>query len=142
MDVYDSFIECYNANREKIATKTRKGAILDLHHFEIKGDLSLVSVYVGDIFKETTTRPIKLNLAFGYVIKTLADEKFKYYHPSNNNPFLLNTKLIQTTEDESDLVSMLAPDNILEFVYSSALESSWVVHAIVSCGVRVYKMTS
>ena len=120
----------------------RKGIILDLHHFEIKGDLALVSVHVRDILKETTTRPFKLNLAFGYIIKTLADEKFKYYHPSNNNSFLPNTKLIQTPEDESSLVAMLDPDNILEFVYSSALESSWVVHAIVSCGVRVYKMTT
>ena len=35
----------------------RKGIILDLHHFEIKGDLALVSVYVRDILNETTTRP-------------------------------------------------------------------------------------
>ena len=35
MDMYDLFIECYNANREKIATKAQKEIILDLHHFEI-----------------------------------------------------------------------------------------------------------
>ena len=139
MVVYDSFIKCYDANREKIETKSRKGRMLHLYHFEIKGDLTLVPTFVRNILKDTA-RPIKINLAFGYIIKTVADEKFKYFHPSNNNAFLPDTKLIQTPEDESSLLTTLEGDNILEFVYGSTLESSWVVHAIVCFSVRVYIM--
>ena len=56
--------------------------------------------------------PIKINLAFGYIIKTVADEQYKYNHPSNNNAFLSNTKIIQTPEDKSSLMTTLEADNI------------------------------
>ena len=139
MTVYDSFIECYEGNQNQIMSMSRKGRVLHLHHFEIKGDLALVPTLVRGLLKDISL-PIKINLAFGYIIKTVADEQYKYYHPSNNNAFLSNTKIIQTPEDESSLMTTLEADNILEFVYSSTLESSWVVHSIVCFSVRVYVM--
>lgn len=139
MTVYGSFIECYEGNRSKIMSRSRKGRFLHLYHFEIKGDLALVPSLVRGLLKDISS-PIKINLAFGYIIKTVADEQYTYYHPSNNNAFLANTKLIQTPEDERSLMASLEADNILEFVYNSTLESSWVVHAIVCFSVRVYIM--
>ena len=52
MTVYDSFIECYEGNRNQITSRSRKGQILHLHHFEIKGDLASVSTLVRGLLKD------------------------------------------------------------------------------------------
>ena len=64
-EVYNSFNECYTANRDKIATKAKVGRIQKLYHFEIKGNLNLVIQNLKEIFRENPN-PFKINLSFGY----------------------------------------------------------------------------
>ena len=138
-NLYDSFEECYRANQHQIVDRSRKGRILNLYHFELKGDLNLVVKSLRDVIGGNS-KPFKLNLGFGYILKSVAQDKFKFFHPSNNNTFLAAPKLIQTDQDVEDLIDLCGSDDILEFVYKSTLASSWVVNSIVCLTIRVYKM--
>jgi len=137
--VYDSFQECYSSNIDKIATKTKKGRILQLYHFDLKSDLNLVAERLEFIFKENP-HLFKINLAFGYIIKTVTHEQYRFYHLSNNVSFLPSPKLIQNSSDKQSLLDMTTPDNIREFVFKSTLASNWVVFSIVCFSARVYVM--
>ena len=139
-EVYNSFNECYTANRDKIATKAKVGRIQKLYHFEIKGNLNLVIQNLKEIFRENPN-PFKINLSFGYVLKTVAHDSFRFYHPSNNRSLLPTPKLIQDDQDKDALLESCNSDNILEFVYKQTLESSWVVSSIVCFAARINHVT-
>ena len=115
-DVFNTFNECYTVNQSRIVSKVKKGRILDLYHFEIKGDLNLVVEHLKDICHKYS-QPIKINIAFGFILKTVAHNNYRFYHPSNNNNFFSNPKLIQTATDQRMLLEACNPDNILEAVY-------------------------
>ena len=70
-DVFNTFNECYTVNQSRIVSKVKKGRILDLYHFEIKGDLNLVVEHLKDICHKYS-QPIKINIAFGFILKTVA----------------------------------------------------------------------
>ena len=137
--VFDSFEECYAANQHQINDRSKKGRILNLYHFELKGTLNLVVKSLRRVIEENS-KPFKINLGFGYILKNVAEDRFKFFHPSNNNTFLAAPKLIQTPQDVEDLINVCSSDDILEFVYKSTLTSSWVVNSIVCLTIRVYKM--
>ena len=135
-EVFDSFGSCYAANQDKIATKVKDGRIQKLRHYEIKGDLNMVTQLLKDIFRNNLD-PFKINLSFGYVLKSVTHDSFRFYHPSNNSSFLPYPKLIQNQQDQDELLEMCKPDNILEFVYKQTLASSWAVNSIVCFAVRM-----
>lgn len=133
---FHSFADCYTANQTKIASKVTKGRFQHLYHFEVKGDLALVAKHLEAIFRDNL-QAYKVNLAFGYILKTVARENYKFYHPSNNNSLLPQAKLIQNRQDQDNLLNLCTPDNILEFVYNSRMASSWVVSSVVCFSVRI-----
>ena len=131
--------ESYRANIHTIQSKVKKGRIQDLYNFEIKGQLNNIKNFVNDIFQRQN-KPFKINLAFGYVLQSVAEEKYKFFHPSNNNSFLPQPKLIQTDKDKDDLIELCNPESITDFVYKSRFASSWVVHSIVCVTFRLTKL--
>ena len=139
-EVFDSFEACYLANRDKITTKVKDGRIQKLKHYEIKGDLNMVTQLLKEIFRDNLN-PFKINISFGYILKSVPQDSFRFYHPSNNNPFLANPKLIQNERDQAALLELCEQDNILEFVYKQTLTSSWVVSSIVCFSVRITPIT-
>lgn len=131
--------ETYRVNHQVIQSKYKQGRIQDIHNFEIKGQLSNLKNFIDHIFQQQN-KPFKINLAFGYILQSVAEEKYMFFHPSNNNSYLVQPKLIQTEKDKDELIESCNSENIKDFVYTSRFASSWVVHSIVSVAFRVTKL--
>jgi len=134
--------EAYRNNYIKIKTSCKRGRIQDLYTFEVKGRLRSVSDFITEIY-QNHRHAFKINLAFGYILRSVGDEpKYAFYHPSNNNSFLPSPKIIRDVEDKDELTELCNTDNITSFVYNTRLTSSWQVHSIVSVAFRVTKLGS
>ena len=137
--IFSTFDECYTFNKDKIKTNIKTGRILDLYNFEIKGRLSEVKKALQVIYRQQKD-PFKINLAFGYILRSVVQETYVFFHPSNNNAYLNQPKLIVNDSDKQEFLELIDPDEITEFVYKSKFQSSWVVSSIVSVTFRVTKM--
>lgn len=137
--VFTTEEEVYRSNLRAIQTKHKQGRIQDLYNFELKGQLSNVKEFIDDIFQQQI-KPFKINFAFGYVLESVVDEKYIFYHPSNNNSFLPRPKLIQNEKDKDTLIEMSNSEIIKDFVFKSIFASSWVLRSVVCVAFRVTKM--
>lgn len=143
MQIFESFNSCYKENHQQIATKTRPGRILDLFHFEVNGDLSQIPTHVRSVLKDyPQLGGVKINISFGYILKALEENSFRFYHPSNNDPYFESPQLISNQEEIERVTLLLTKDNILEHVYKTKLNSSWVVETVACFTVRVYKLNT
>lgn len=137
--VFTTEEEVYRNNLHAIQTKYKQGRIQDLYNFELKGQLRNVKEFIDDIFQQQK-KPFKINFAFGYTLQSVVDDKYMFYHPSNNNSFLPQPKLMQNEKDKDALIEMCNPENIKEFVFKSTFSSSWVYRSVVCIAFRVTKM--
>ena len=137
--IFPTFEQCYQFNKEKIRTKIKRGRILDLYNCEIKGKLNKIKKALEVIYREQKD-PIKINFSFGYILRSIVQEQYVFFHPSNNNAYLNQPKLIINDGDKQELLKLVVADDINEFVYKSKFKSSWVVHSIVSVAFRITKL--
>ena len=91
--IFPTFEQCYQFNKEKIRTKIKRGRILDLYNCEIKGKLNKIKKALEVIYREQKD-PIKINFSFGYILRSIVQEQYVFFHPSNNNAYLNQPKLI------------------------------------------------
>lgn len=141
MASFDSFDDCLNANIDRIATKQKLGRLLDVYHFQINGDLDLVKIHVESVLREYN-QPIKYNLNFGFILKTLEveSESFRYFHPANVNPYFNIPVVVTTRQSPDQQIPDLTNDGILEHVYKTNLTSNWTVMTIIVVSIKIYKM--
>jgi len=142
MSTFSSFKECFTASAQQISAKERIGRILDIHHFEVKGDLTLIRQNIETTLEKYVKEGVrlKINLAFGYILKGLDKDSYRFFHPSQNHAFFIQPRVIVGPDDITLLLKNLTNDNILEHVYKTKLASNWTVLSVVCFAMRIYKI--
>ena len=56
----------------------------------------------------------KLNLALGFILKNIEDEKFRYFYAHENNTLLEQSKLVSNKDDMAKLKDVLKKTDVIE----------------------------
>ena len=74
----------------------------------------------------------KVNLAFGFILKNIEDEGFRYFNAHKNNTLLDRSRLVCTQDDMVKLKSFLTKTDVIEFYSRERMNTKW----------RFYKLTN
>ena len=93
-----------------------------------------------DIFEEQANT-FKMNASFGFILRNMDSEEFRYFHASNNEGKLFEEPhLIRNKEDFNQALEELKHEDILEWVKQQRPNSKWVVVSITNLTVYVTKV--
>ena len=74
----------------------------------------------------------KLNVAFGFVLKTVEDGTCRYYYPHENNRLMERSKFVVTKEDLVEIKNKLSNTDVLEACAEERANTKW----------KLYKLTN
>ena len=112
----------------------------DVYHFPFFGNENINTI-VTNVLKNYTQR-IKINAAFGFILRDRTSDELKFFHPSNNTMMFDNPKLIQQSSDIKDLLQDMEKVDILEYARLQRPSSKWVVEKIICMRLNIFKLLS
>lgn len=138
-NVNEAYKDIYRTNWSTIKTSVRIGQIRDVYHFlVIEYNNSLVKEYV-DTIDVLYNRDLKINVAFGFILKNVESGELKFFHPSNNNMLFDTPKLVQNNNFD-ELYDDLERSDVFEYARNQRLSTKWTVEKIVCMRFDVYKL--
>ena len=85
-NIPDGYEEIYQNNWSVIRERVKVGRFKDTYHFPLFTILdSEISQKVEHVLGQYN-QSIKINIAFGFVLKHVTTEDMKFFYPSNNTP--------------------------------------------------------
>ena len=85
-----------------------------------------------DLFLNNLKCAAKVNLGFGFILKNIEDEGFRYFYAHENNTLLDRSKLVYTRDDLAKLKDFLNKTDVIESCSREKLKTKW----------RFYKLTN
>ena len=67
----------------------------------------------------------KLILALGFLLKTIEDEKFRYFYSHENNTFLEQSKLVSNKDDMAKMKEILKKTDVIESCTKERSHTKW-----------------
>lgn len=137
-DLLESHQEIYKKHWKTIQKSVKIWRFKDMYHFPLFGDENINTI-VTDVTKEYTHN-IKINAAFGFILRDRTTNVLKFYHPSNNSMMFDTPKQIETSDDTEDLLNDLERVDILEYARSQRPSSTWMVEKIICMRLDIFKL--
>ena len=111
-----------------------------VYHFMITENYSssLIEGYLSVIRGEH--QKVKLNAAFGFILKNLDTQELRFFHPSNNNTIFELPKRILDEQDYQKLLEDLEREDVMEYANTQKPSTKWRVVKIVCMRFDVYKI--
>ena len=138
--VPEEYREIYKKNWRTIKPSVRQGRIRDMYHFP------LINSGNNEIFEkaeEVTGKyngKIKVNVAFGFILRSRTTDDLKFYHPSNNTMLFKNPRLIKTRLDFRQLLDDIDEQDALEYARKHRPSTNWRVKRIICVRFDIYKL--
>ena len=138
--VPEEYREIYKKNWRTIKPSVRQGRIRDMYHFP------LINSGNNEIFEkaeEVTGKyngKIKVNVAFGFILRNRTTDDLKFYHPSNNTMLFKNPRLIKTRLDFRQLLDDIDEQDALEYARKHRPSTNWRVKRIICVRFDIYKL--
>ena len=139
--VPDEYKTIYQRHWKTIRPSVKRGLIRETHHYP------LIS---GDIHTEIRTRlhsvlqihdKIKINVAFGFILKHRATDELKFFHPSNNTMLFETPRLIANQADRQKLEDDVEVQDAFEYARLQRPSTKWIVKRIICVRFDVYKIS-
>ena len=136
-NVADSVKPLYRKNWETIKQSVKKGILKDMYHFPISPYDSIPGK-LGGVLKYYK-KPVKVNVAFGYILRNTETDELKFFHPSNNTMVFETAQVIADRDDIMEVKNEIERDDLVEIARESRHSSKWVVETIVCIRFDVYR---
>ena len=139
--VPEEYRQIYKRNWNTIKLSIKKGALKDVYHYP------LVSINNSEIvtkLQETLanyTSKIKINIAFGFILKKRDTDELKFFHPSNNTMLFDTPKLLQNANDFRKLVEDIEHQDAFEYARVQRPSTQWVVEKIICIRFDIFRLT-
>lgn len=128
----------YQRNFDSIKTRVIRGRIKTMYHFLITDSYN-ISTYV-DTVKSEQHGAIKLNAAFGFILKHIESNELRYFHPSNNSTIFKEPVIIGSERDYIKLLDDLEREDLMEYASLQRPSTKWRVVKLVCLRFDVYKL--
>jgi hypothetical protein len=135
-----SYRKVYQDNWWTIKESIKRGRLRDMLHFPLFQD------YDGEIISKAQqmvanySDKIKVNVAFGFILKNRTSGELKFFHPSNNTMLFTTPKLLDTAVDFKKFFDDIERQDAFEYARVQRPSTNWTVERIVCVRFDVYKM--
>eukprot|EP00116_Pleurobrachia_bachei_P019480 sb/3479742/ len=136
-NVPDDVKEVYKKNWKTIRPSVKKGVLKDMYHFPIS-PYDNIPGKLGGVLKYYL-KPVKVRVAFGYILRNTETDELKFFHPSNNTMVFETAQVIADRDDIMEVKNEIERDDLVEIARESRHSSKWVVETIVCIRFDVYR---
>ena len=132
--------ELYSRNWNTIKTSVKRGVLKDVYHFPLFTDNNNeIQSRLHEVLVDNK-RKIKINVAFGFILKNRGTDELRFFHPSNNTMLLDTPRLIANRADTKKLEEDIEQQDALEYARQQRPSTKWIVEKIVCVRFDVFKM--
>ncbi len=132
----------YNSSMDHCVFNTKRGVIKDMYHYPLLPTIDRGDGILG-ILRETLlkyTRPIKINVVFGFILRERLTDELRFFHPSANIMLFELPKLIQNADDRKNLEEDVERLDVLEYAIHQRPSAKWIVDRITCVRFDIYKL--
>ena len=129
----------YEKHWNTIQKSVKNWRFKDVYHFPLFGSENISNV-INDVLKKYSQN-VKVNSAFGFILRDRITDDLKFFHPSNNSMMFDTPKLIQQPSDIQSLLNDLEKVDILEYARAQRPSSKWVVDKIICMRLDIFKLS-
>ena len=139
-NIPDGYEEIYENNWSVIRQRVKIGRIKDTYHFP------LFTISDSEIAQKVEhvlgqyNQSIKINIAFGFILKHVTTEEMKFFYPSNNTLLFEVPRLLRNNSDYRSLIDDIEYEDALSYAQSLRTSTKWNVQRIVCITIDIYKM--
>ena len=136
----DEYKEIYQLHRNTIKTSIKQGRIKDVYHFPLLTTNNAEIVKnLGEVAAKYNDK-MKINVAFGFIIKNKTTQQLKFFHPSNNTMLFPTPRLINSVRDYQTLVDDVEQEDAFEYARLQRPSTDWTVERIICVRFDVFKL--
>ena len=139
-NIPDEYKEIYQNNWSVIRKKVKVGRVKDTYNFP------LFTISDSEIAQKVEhvlgryNQSIKLNIAFGFILKHVTTESMKFFYPSNNTLLFETPRYLRNISDYRSLIDDVEYEDALSYAQALRPSTKWTVQRIVCITIEVYKM--
>ena len=139
-NIPDGYEEIYQNNWSVIRERVKVGRFKDTYHFPLFTILdSEISQKVEHVLGQYN-QSIKINIAFGFVLKHVTTEDMKFFYPSNNTLLFETPRYLRNIRDYHSLIDDVEYEDALSYAQALRPSTKWIVQRIICIMIEVYKM--
>lgn len=130
----------YRRNWRTIKPSVKHGRLRDMYHFPL---LNTGNDAILEKAEETIGKyngKLKVNVAFGFILKDRLTDDLKFYHPSNNTMVFTNPRLLETPSDYRRFVEEIEEEDAFEYARQHRPSTKWKVERIICVRFDIYKL--
>ena len=136
--VPDEYKYIYRRNWNTIKTSVKRGLIKDVYHYPLFGSSrSEIRKLLRDILQ--MYHKIKINVAFGFILRQRHTEELKFFHPSNNTMLFDTPRLIENAVDKRKLEEDVEKEDAFEYARQQRPSTNWTVERLICIRFDVYR---
>ena len=135
-----SYRKVYQENWRTIKESIKPGRLRDIAHFPLfeSNDEEIMSK--ARQMMTNYNSKIKVNVAFGFILKNRSTDELKFFHPSNNTMLFPVPRLIDTGDDFRKFLTDIEKQDAFEYARVQRPSTNWTVERIVCVRFDIYKI--
>ena len=140
-NVPEEYREIYNHNWKTIKHSVKKGVLKDVYHYPL---FSNNNVEIKSRLNETLSNykgKIKINVAFGFILRNRVTHDLRFFHPSNNTMLFDIPRLLMTAADHRKLVDDVEREDAFEYARLQRPSTHWIVEKIICIRFDIFRIT-
>ena len=140
--VPDEYKQIYQRNWNTIKPSVKHGRLKDVAHYPLLStdtDSEIKSRLQETISKYTSK--IKINVAFGFVLRNRSTDELRFFHPSNNTMLFDTPRLLANAVDYRKLEGDIEQQDAFEYARLQRPSTIWLVEKIICIRFDIFKLT-
>jgi len=130
----------YQQNWRTIRESLKHGRIRDTFHFPLFENEDSEIKSKAERVISNYNRKIKINVAFGFILKNRSTDELKFFHPSNNTMLFLTPKLLENASDYEQFRTDIEKEDAFQYARTNRPSTNWKVARIICVRFDIYKM--
>ena len=139
--VSDEYRGIYQRNWKTIKQSVKKGALKDVYHYPlVSGNNVEIQSQLNKTLVNYSSK-IKINVAFGFILRNGITDELRFFHPSNNTMFFDIPRLLVNAADHRKLMNDIEHQDVFEYVRLQRPSTSWIVEKIICIRFDIFRLT-
>ena len=130
----------YQKNWRTIKESLKQGRLRDMYHFPLLENNDREIISKAEHVISNYSGKIKVNVAFGYILKNRTTEELKFFHPSNNTMLFSTPRLLENVSDYRQFKADIEKEDAFEYARINRPSTNWTVARIICVRFDVYKL--
>ena len=132
----------YTENWNTIKESVKEWRFKDVYHFPLMiADNQIILRYLRETLDKYRIS-VKINAAFGFILRNRVTNELKFFHPSNNTRVFDAPRIVRNPNDVKKLEDEFEREDILEYARLQRPSTKWIVERIICMKLEIFKLSS